>query len=109
MSDFINERVDEAQALLKIRAKRLETLLKSVHGKPVSKEFKEGAELLTNMIQGQSEIIDKVVFQTPKTRLEQMRNLQLATGNMNETPAEHLRATTDTMDTMLSTLEAMVR
>ena len=57
----------------------------------------------------QSEIIDKAVFETPKTRLEQMRNLQLTTGGMGQTPTEFLKKTTDAMDSMLSALEGMVR
>ena len=109
MADLINDRVNEAQAQLKKRADRLNKVVKSANGKKVSSEFTKGVEILSNMIKGQSEIIDKVVFEVPKTRLEQMRNLQLATGNMNQTPTEFMKDSTDLMDMMLETLEGMVR
>ncbi len=107
--DIFNSRVNEAQALLAVRAKRLEKLLKSSQGKPQSEGFKQGTRILSEMINGQSEIIDGLVFEEPKTRLEQMRNLQLATGGMNETPTQYLKPATDAMDMMLDQLEKMVR
>lgn len=109
MADIINDRVNEAQAQLQKRADKLNKLVQSAKGKKVSSEFARGAELLSNMIQNQSEIIDNAVFKEPKTRLEQMRNLQLTTGNMNQTPTEFMKSTTDAMDIMLDTLADMVR
>lgn len=109
MVDMINKRVNEAQQLLQERADKLKKLVQSANGKNVSAEFTRGATLLADMIKGQSEIIDKAVFETPKTRMEQMRNLQLTTGGMNQTPTEFLKKTTDAMDSMLSALEGMVR
>lgn len=109
MADLINDRVNEAQALLAVRAKRLEKLLKSTQGKKQSDGFKEGTRLLSEMINGQSKIIDGMVFDEPKSHLEQMRNLQLTTGGMNQTPAQFLKPTTDAMDMMLDQLESMAR
>lgn len=109
MADLINNRVNEAQALLQVRADRLQRLLKSVNGKKTTKEFREGVEHVAKMIEGESKVIDTAVFDLPKTRLEQMRNLQLTTGGANTTPTQHLKPATDVMDMMLSTLEAMVR
>ena len=108
-SSLVNKRVNEAQALLTARAKRLEKLLKSTDVKKQSDGFKEGTRLLSEMIKGQSEIIDNMVFVEPQTRLEQMRNLQLTTGGMNETPTQFLKPATDAMDMMLDQLEKMVR
>ena len=107
--DIFNKRVNEAQALLALRAKRLEKLLKSSQGKQQSEGFKEGTRILSELIKGQSEIIEGMVFDKPKTHLEQMRNLQLTTGAMNQTPTEFLKPTTDAMDMMLDQLEKMVR
>ena len=109
MSDIVNDRVNEAQALLKVRADRLEKLVAKTKGKKVPKQFTEGVELVANLISGEAQIIDKIVFDAPKTYLEQMRNLQLATGGMNKTPAEYLKSATGTIDTMLEMLEGMTR
>jgi len=106
---IIDNRVKEAQTLLAVRAKRLEKLLKSSQGKPQSEGFKNGTRLLSEMIKGQSELIDNMVFVEPKTTLEQMRNLQLTTGGMNQTPTQFLKPATDAMDMMLDQLEKMVR
>jgi len=108
MKDIVNDRVNEAQAELKKREDKLNKLIQSAKGKKVSAEFTEGAKILADMIKGQTEIIDKVVFETPKTMLEQRRNLQLATGDMNQTPKEFMKNSTDLMDMMLDTLEGMV-
>lgn len=108
-SNIINDRVNEAQALLGLRAKRLEKLLKTTQGKKTSDAFKEGTRILADMIKGQSDIIDTFVFDAPKSRLEQMRNLQLTTGGMNQTPTQFLKPATDAMDMMLDQLEKMVR
>jgi len=107
--DIVNERVDEAQALLKQRADRLEKLVKQTENKKVSRAFYDGAVLVGNMIKGQNDLIETMVFKTPKTYLEQMRNLQLTTGGMNQRPAEYLQNFTSVVDSMLNTLEDMVR
>jgi len=104
-----NQRVNEALALLALRANRLEKLLKSSQGKPQSEGFNEGTRILSELIKGQSEIIEGMVFTEPKSRLEQMRNLQLTTGGMDQTPTQFLKPTTDAMDMMLEQLEKMVR
>ena len=109
MADIVNDRVNEAQALLKVRADRLEKLVKKTKGQKVPKQFEEGIKLVANLIAGEAEIIDKIVFEAPTDALEQMRNLQLATGGMNETPTEHLKSLTGALDTMLDTLEGMTR
>ena len=69
----------------------------------------EGAKIVAEMISGQSKLIDKLVFKAPKTAIEQMRNLQLATGNMNQTPAQGIKTTTDAIDSMLEALEQLGR
>ena len=109
MADVINNRVNEAQALLQIRADRLQKLLKNARGKKTTKAFQEGVDHVAKMIEGELKIIDTAVFDMPKTRLEQMRNLQLTTGGMNTSPTQHLKPATDVMDMMLATLEEMVR
>lgn len=109
MVDIVNNRVNEAQAELQKRAVRLEKLVKQTKGKKTSASFQEGVKLLSEMIEGQSKLIDTIVFDAPKSRLEQMRNLQLTTGAMNVSPTQHIKPATDAMDMMLSTLEDMVR
>ena len=54
------------------------------------------------MIEGQSKLIDTFVFDEPKSRLEQMRNLQLTTGGMNVSPKQYIKPATDAIDMMLS-------
>ena len=100
MTDIINERANEAQAQLKKRAERLEKLVKKHQNK--SPAFQEGARIAAEMIKGQSELVDKLVFDAPRTRIEQMRNLQLVTGGMNE-PA--LKTALDAIDGILTSLE----
>ena len=109
MADIVNDRVNEAQSLLKQRADRLEKLVKSTKGKKMSEGFNEGVELLTKMISSQSDLIDKLVFEAPKTAIEQMRNLQLTTGGMNETPTKFLSNLTGAIDGMFAQLEKMAR
>ena len=50
-----------------------------------------------------------MVFEAPKTVIEQLRNLRLATGNMDQTVVEGMKSTTDAIDGMLDALESMVR
>ena len=109
MADVFNDRVNEAQAQLQLRAKRLEQLLRQTKGKNVSADFKKGTELLAEMIDGQTKLIDTLVFEMPKSRIEQMRNLQLATGRMNQSPTEFIKTATDAIDAMLQQLEKMAR
>ena len=109
MVDLINKRVNEAQAEIQKRAVRLEKLVKESKGKKTADGFQEGVNILREMIKSQSEIIDKAVFEAPETSLEQIRNLHLTTGLMNETPKHYLKPTTDAMDMMLKQLESMVR
>ena len=109
MADLVNDRVNAAQALLQQRANRLRQLVEKSKNKKTSAEFQNGVEILANMIKGQSEIIDGMVFREPNTGLEQMRNLQLTTGGMNQTPAQFLEPLTTAMDAMLDQLESMVR
>lgn len=109
MADVVNDRVNEAQAILKERAERLNRLVNKTKGKKLSAQFAEGVRLVSDLIKGESEIIDALVFDAPETYLEQMRNLQLATGGPSEKPAEHLKNATDAIDTMLETLEGMAR
>ena len=108
MSDIVNERVDAAQQELQKRADRLRKIIES-KGKNRTKAFDEGAKIVAEMISGQSKLIDKLVFKAPKTAIEQMRNLQLATGNMNQTPAQGIKTTTDAIDSMLEALEQLGR
>ena len=109
MVDIVNDRVNEAQSVLKQRAERLERLVKSTKNRKMSAAFNEGINILQEMISGQSELIDKLVFEAPKTAIEQMRNLQLTTGGMNETPTEFLSNLTGAIDGMFAQLEEMAR
>lgn len=108
MSDIFNERVDAAQQELQKRANRLKSIIEE-KGKNRSDAFNEGAKIVANMISGQSKLIDKLVFNAPRTRLEQMRNLQLVTGNINQTPAQGIKSATDAIDCMLDALEQQGR
>lgn len=103
--DIVNERVTIAQAEIAKRAKRLEEITKRPGAKTAA--FKEGAKLLADMIQSQSKIIDTVVFDAPKTYLEQTRNLKMVTGGMNQSAKEGIAYATDAMDAILDTLDAM--
>jgi len=108
MSDVVNERVDAAQQELQKRADRLRKIIES-KGKNRTKAFDEGAKIVAEMISGQSELIDELVFKAPRTSLEQMRNLQLVTGGMDKTPAQGIKTTTDAIDSMLAALEQQGR
>ena len=109
MSDIVNERVDEAQRELMLRAKKLEALVKGAKGKKLSPGFKEGVSLTIKMIEGQAELYDKLIFDAPKTALEQRRNLMLLTGSMNQSVKEGIKTTTEAIDSMIASLQAMVR
>ena len=108
MADIVNDRVNEAQAEMLKRAKKLEKLLATARGKKVSAGFLEGANLVKDMIETQTRMYDAVVFEAPKTALEQNRNLMLMTGNMNQSVKEGIKPVTDALDSMLAALEQMV-
>ena len=105
--DLVNSRVNSAQAEITKRAKRLEEIVKRPGAK--SAAFQEGAKLLSDMIEAQAKLIDTVVFDAPKTYMEQTRNLALATGGMNNSAKEGIRYATDSMDMMLDMLDDMSR
>ncbi len=109
MPDIVNQRVNEAQKELQLRAQKLERLVKNAKGKKISPAFQEGVRLLTDMIENQSKLYDEMIFSAPKTALEQNRNLMLLTGNMNQTVKEGIKTTTDAIDAMIHSLESMVR
>lgn len=106
--DIINERVDAVMAELDKRQKKLDAI-KSKNSNNKSEVFLTGVKLIQEMISGQKELIDEVVFNAPKTALEQHRNLMLMTGNMNQTPQQSIKVTTDAIDAMLSTLENLTK
>lgn len=107
--DTVSSRVVTAQEELQKRAKRLNQLLKQTQGKRMSADFNEGIDLVRQMIDGHSKLINTMVVDSPKTGLEQQRNLMLATGNMSQTVQEGIKSTTDAIDSMLNTLEQMTR
>lgn len=109
MADIVNDRVNTAQAELLKRAKKLESIVKQARGRRPNPAFEEGARLLNDMIQSQSKLYDTAVFSTPKTSLEQMRNLNLMTGGMDKTVQQGIKSTTDYIDMMLDTLAQMSR
>ena len=107
--DLVNERVNTAQQELAKRAQRLDRLVASRRGKMNAVGFDRGVELVREMIENQSKLYDVVVFDMPKTALEQHRNLMLATGTMNQSVQEGIKTATDAIDAMLHTLEQMSR
>lgn len=107
MADVVNERFFAAQAELEKRAKRLERIVQKTKGKPKNEGIAQGIKLVGEMISGQAQLLDTMVFETPKTALEQQRNLALATGNANQTVQEGMRSTTDAIDCMLDMVEQM--
>ena len=109
MADIVNDRVNAAQAELQKRKNRLNRIVANTKATKKSAAFVQGVELVSQMIDGQSKLLDTVVFDVPKTALEQHRNLMLATGTMDKTAAEGIRTATDAIDSMLHTLEEMSR
>ena len=109
MADIVNDRVNTAQAELEKRAKRLKRIITASKNKKTSAGFIQGIELVSQMIEGQIKLIDAVVFESPKTSLEQQRNLLLMTGNMNQSVQEGIKTETDAIDGMLDMLEQMSR
>ncbi len=108
MADVVNERYSAAQAELDKRATRLGHIVQKSNGKPKNEAIAQGIKLVGEMISGQSKLLDTMVFETPKTALEQQRNLALATGNANQTVQEGMRSTTDAIDGVLEMLEQML-
>lgn len=109
MADIVNERVNVAQQELLKRANRLKRIVAASKGKKNSAGFDKGVKLVSQMIDGQSKLIDTIVFDAPKTALEQDRNLMLMTGTMNQSVKEGIKAATDAIDSMLHALEEMNR
>lgn len=109
MADIVNQRVNIAQQELLKRANKLKRIVAASKGKAASPGFSEGVRLVSNMIDAQSKLLDTVVFDAPKTALEQERNLMLMTGTMNQTVQEGIKSATDAIDAMLHTLEQMSR
>lgn len=109
MADIVNERVDLAQQELQKRAERLKQIVAANKGKSLGPGFTEGIKLVSKMIEDNSKLIDTLIFDAPKTALEQHRNLMLVTGNMSQTVAKGMKSTTDAIDGMLHALEEMSR
>ena len=107
--DLVNERVNIAQHELAKRAKRLDSIIANARGKRVAVGFERGTQLVRELIDKQSELYDAIVFEAPKTALEQNRNLMLMTGTMNQSVQEGIKTATDAIDAMLHTLEQMCR
>ncbi len=108
-TDYVNERVNIAQQEILKRAKRLERIARSTQGKKPVAGLREGIELVREMIENQSKLYDVVVFDTPKTNLEQHRNLMLMTGGMDQSVQEGIKAATGAIDSMLDAIEQMAR
>jgi hypothetical protein len=108
-TDYVNERVNIAQQEILKRAKRLERIARSTQGKKHVAGLREGIELVREMIENQSKLYDVVVFDTPKTNLEQHRNLMLMTGGMDQSVQEGIKAATGAIDSMLDAIEQMAR
>lgn len=109
MADEVNTRVNEAQAELQKRAEKLERIVARSKGKMANAAFAEGVKLVTQMIEGHSKLIDRMVFDEPETILEQQRNLMLVTGTMAQSVQEGIKPATDAIDAMLDALEQMSR
>lgn len=109
MADIVNDRVNAAQAELNKRAERLKRIVAKTKATKQSAGFVQGVQLVTQMIEGQTKLIDTVVFDSPKTVLEQQRNLMLMTGDMSQTVQEGIKSATDAIDAMLDSLEQMSR
>ena len=109
MADIVNKRVNIAQNELNKRAEKLNRIVARTKGKKENPAFVQGVKLVSDMIAGQSKLLDTVVFEAPTTALEQHRNLMLMTGTMNQTVQEGIKSSTDAIDRMLETLEQMSR
>ncbi len=109
MTDIAENRVNTAQAELAKRAKELKRIIAQSKTKKLGPEFDEGVKHVTQLIEGQSKLLEDAVFEEPKTSLAQMRNLMLLTGTMNQSVQEGIKPTTDAIDAILQTLDEMTR
>ena len=109
MADIVNKRVNEAQQELQKRAEKLKRIVDKTKGKKMSNGFTDGVKIVSQMIEAQSKLIDTIVFDAPETRIEQHRNLMLATGTMSQTVKQGIKPATDAIDSMLEMLEQMTR
>lgn len=109
MADIVNDRVNIAQQELEKRAAELKRIVEKSKTKKLGPAFAEGVKLVSQMIENHTQLLDTVVFDAPKTSLEQHRNLMLMTGNMNQSVQEGIKAATDAIDAMLHTLNEMTR
>lgn len=109
MADIVNDRVNTAQAELAKRASALKRIVAKSKTKKLAPGFNEGVKIVSQMIEGQSKLLDAVVFDTPSTALEQQRNLMLMTGAMNQSVQEGIKYATDAIDSMLHALDEMTR
>ena len=107
--DIVNERITIAQHEMEKRAKRLLAIKSRANGKKMAPGFQEGINLLAEMIANQSELYDKLVFEAPKTALEQQKNMMLLTGDMSQTVQQGIKPATDAIDSMLDAIEQMAR
>lgn len=110
MSDVINERVDSAMAEIEARAQKLKKIKEMARAKNMLKDpgISDGIAIVDDMISGQQKLIDQAVFEAPKTRLEQLRNLSLMTGNPSQSVKTGIKKFTDAIDEMLGMLETMI-
>ena len=109
MADVVNERYAQAQALIEVRAKKLNELIKKTNGKSFPKRaaFDEGVKHLQDLIENESKLLDTAIFDIPETSVVQMRNLHLTTGHASQTVPEGMKSATDAMDAMLKALTEM--
>ena len=80
-----------------------------VHYTYEESENSETIKRISNAVEKNSIDFELGYVDSPKTALEQQRNLMLATGNMSQTVQEGIKSTTDAIDSMLNTLEQMTR
>ena len=109
MADIVNDRVNTAQAELAKRANELKRIVAKSKTKKLGAGFNQGVEIVSQMIEGQSKLLDTLVFDMPRTALEQQRNLMLMTGTMNQSVQTGIKSATDAIDSMLRTLDEMTR
>lgn len=109
MADIVNERVNIAQQELEKRADELKRIVAKSKTKKLGPAFADGVKLVSQMIESHAQLLDTIVFDAPKTSLEQHRNLMLMTGNMNQSVQEGIKSATDAIDAMLHTLNEMTR
>lgn len=109
MADIVNDRVNTAQAELAKRANELKRIVAKSKTKKLGPGFNQGVETVSQLIEGQSKLLKTLVNDMPRTDLEQLRNLMLMTGTMNQSVQEGIKSTTDAIDSMLRTLDEMIR